>query len=388
LSFLHEQSPRAGPVRSKNYEYNQQIEASPSREENMYPAEQPEIPYNGKLKYYSSGPTLSTPSKKPLNSDYSFRSKPLKKRPLKSNYFESSHVGPNTFIQVNPTQPGKGSLIPIEHFKAGPTRKRLLRAKSKQPSYDTQHEVHNYPHSDPIPQNQNYRSQNQNRPSQQSYQPSFNPPSAVTYKEPYHYYNSQHASYHHGGYVEPTQPPQNSGGYNQNQINPTGSSYSIDYPGGKHSFYLKTSSGKPKNGRFGRKKTSSGLVYLETPGEGPRPSEVGVKEELSRLPNMPPHSTSIHPYEVGSKDYGHSVGYKNTGADSYSHSNGYGDEHLSHLDGNQYHDGHDNHEGNSYHREYLIDNSPDSIVQVPMESSAVEGVEQAADQAFQFDVKK
>jgi len=62
-----------------------------------------------------------------------------------------------------------------------------------------------------------------------------------------------------------------------------------------------------------------GLVYLETPATGPRPTALGIKEILARLPhdNLPRPKTTTHPYELGSKDYGSTVGYSPATEDSY-----------------------------------------------------------------------
>lgn len=221
------------------------------------------------------------------------------------------------------------------------------------------------------------------------------------YTEPYHYYNSQHPSYHHGGYIPPTPPA----GLNQRLSTVASSpspspatSYTIDFPGGKHSFYLKTGAGSSstpapkfkssspfKQQKFydkpqptfqsptssPRKKSpgnGSGLVFFETPGTGPRPSHRGANDILSQLPNMPKsHPTSfpntiIHPYEVGAKDYGHSVGYRNS---FNTPSSGEKDEQddNSHNEQQDSEDGKSNnpHETSPLSRDYLFDNGQEIV---------------------------
>jgi hypothetical protein len=109
-------------------------------------------------------------------------------------------------------------------------------------------------------------------------------------------------------------------------------------------------------------------VFFQTPGVGPRPTDLGVKQILDQLPNMPQsyspnsldhdhHHTTIHPYEVGSKDYGHSVSYKN----SFNTPSSIEHEHNNNDDHREEHQ-QDDGQKSTYPREYLLDNSQDRII--------------------------
>jgi hypothetical protein len=410
--------------------------------------------------YFNSGPTAPSSPLNYINPRSS--PKPTKLSKIKAstrNYHEEDIDGPSTYTPIKSS--GKsGSLIPIDDFKAGPSQKKFRKNK-QQGKQSNIPEFRGIPDLGPTqpqpspfpPSNQNYqylnqKTSNNNGPRSQSLQPydspSYNedsPPSSGKYKEPFHYFNSQHPSFHHGGFPGPAGPqhsqpsPAPPIGIHQQQVNPATSAYSIDYPGGgKQSFYLKSGGGQGpgggpsrpfKSGRRGngnrKSKTSSGLVYLETPGVGPRPNSLGVKEALDRLPNMPsPRNpshfpsqrpkTSIHAYEVGSKDFGDSVGYKNSENYRDTHDDdGHGqydfrtpdnnNNYVPQLNTNHFDLDHNNQHDSPighYHRDYLYDSSPDSIVQPQpqqlqphlLDQSTVDesgvGVDQAAELAYQY----
>jgi len=427
LSYQHDQSPRAGPAKngasSSRYQVEDAPKKSPFYPNNVGPTVSTNSGYHHDdisgppgPPYYP--PVSPTPSSSPFDSNQqrfsSNKRKPAKTPKKQIHYEVEDDYGPSTYTPIRSSK--SGSLIPIEKFKAGPKKykndKPFKSIYLDTPGSSFSNSQGGYSQSDafpPPPSKSNYQFHSQKNPApsrrpsygqqqqQQSYN-SYDSPS-VRYKEPFHYYNSQHPSYHHGGFTGSQPSPTPPVGMNQLHVNPTAAAYDIDYTGGgKQTYYFnRGSSGgrssSPKPGRRVNRKqtTSSGLVYLETPGVGPRPTDLGVKELLSQLPNMPSNrehnlKTTIHAYEVGSKDYGVGVGYKNSESSPSRYNNNNDRDHNSnnHFDDDHHHHHfspqlntnqfapHSHEESDSignYHRDYLYDGSPDSIVQSQPEIS-------------------
>lgn len=147
-----------------------------------------------------------------------------------------------------------------------------------------------------------------------------------------------------------------------------------------HSQYFYTKAAQQTGRKKPTRPPTSGLVFLETPGTGERPTALGVGNAMERLPHSMTH-TITHPYEVGSVDYGKNVGYSTskkennelTGGDEDPNSRFYRDSsYFNRRRGTNsftppgYHGSSSNRR-----RDYLIDNSRDTVVQESTMKSVV-----------------
>ncbi|ODM98251.1 Pro-resilin [Orchesella cincta] len=312
LAYAHENSPRAGPVRSKtrNLPVPEAPQKGRSTAASYYDTQQ--IQPHSKIK------VSSRPTKKYKDPAFYYAG-PQQSHQSQVNHV-NSYVGPKHFqyLQETPAQAYSPSpspvpkqlkqshrhVVPLEQYKSGgPIRVAYNNYNSPKPRKQKK----KYGIHQPLGQ---YLVQTPATAETPTYQPTS---PALLPKEPFHYYNSFHSAQHHGfGQISPSPTPSVS----TNSLNHQ--QYPSPYP-------VTAYPTKPYQGehvtptqhrlRLPSPPSTSGHVYLETPASGARPNRLGIKEALSRLPNIPEAKTTVHPYEVGSVDYGKGVGYGNIPVD-------------------------------------------------------------------------
>ncbi|CAL8099890.1 unnamed protein product [Orchesella dallaii] len=307
LAYAHEHSPRAGPVRSKTR--NLPVPETPrgrSTAASYYDTQQ--VQPHPKIK------VSARPTKKYKN-PATYYAAPQQTHQPQANI--NSYVGPKHFqyLQETPVhtyQPSPSPVtkqlkeshrhvVPLEQYKSGgPIRVaynyNTVKPRKQKKKYNIHQPLGQYLVQTPA-----------TAVTPQNYQST---PAGGLPKEPFHYYNSFHQPQHHGfGQISPSPTPSVASNPSPYR-NP--SPYPVTaYPSPTKPYITEHVTPSHSRLRLPSPPSTAGHVYLETPASGERPNRLGIKEALSRLPNIPEAKTTVHPYEVGSADYGKGVGYGN-----------------------------------------------------------------------------
>lgn len=344
LAYAHEQSPRAGPSRGKQKQFAKHVTSTAasffeSPSPSPYPVKSNTVVPTPTKKYKNYGqlPYVGHQSVNHVN-EYARPQKHiqyLQETPV-HHHHQPHHLQPHpTPIVTKAVKESHQHVVPLDNYKSGlvPESYSPPVYKSKKPK-KLKHGIHNplgqYLLQSPVTSQAPYAAYPQ--PTVAAIQP----------KDPYHYYNSFHSPHHHGyGQLHASPTPITS-------VTHSESPYPNAYP--VTAFPTGPSLPSPTQPRLRLPvpPSTAGHVYLETPASGERPTRLGVQEALSRIPGreLSTPKTTIHPYEVGSADYGKGVAYGNSPQDKgypETHYRTYGnsaiqndnddDHHLDHSNG-------------------------------------------------------
>lgn len=319
LAYAHEHSPRAGPARTKAKQSKHVPKQVTSTAASFYDSPSPS-PYPHKAtilpqvttkKYKNHGvlPYSHQPQANHLN-EYVRPQKHIQYLQETPIHHQHIHHQPHpTPLIAKPLKDHSQHLVQLDHYKSGPVQVSYAPQKVKKLKKH-KHGIHNH--------HGQYLLQAEVTPQTPITPYHHTTPASYFPKEPFHYYNSFHQTHSGFGQISASPTPTSS-------VTHSESPFPSAYPVTAYSTGPGPTGATQPRMRLPSPSSTAGHGYHETTGLGERPTRLGVKEVLARLPSreLSTPKTTIHPYEVGAVDYGKGVAYGNS-----QHDKGYPDTHY------------------------------------------------------------